>query len=214
MNKSSTDEDNQIVAHQPVPIQKSSQEESDSTNINSDSLSSSILNDSSNPSVSHIQPKKFAKGKINEYNFMNVVPEHVKNIPWNVNGNKIYVIECAEKNFISKYQDSHWFVLKDSKRHDLNGIHKTGRCQGSLICVRPDCPKLTTEDVVNMIDFKRQGNNMYVCTSCGYLVSAIYCGCRKVVEYNRDHKVLTYYHEGTHICNLKPNVAERRKALE
>ena len=26
--------------------------------------------------------------------------------------------------------------------------------------------------------------------------------------------MLTYYHEGTHICNLKPNVAERRKALE
>ena len=55
LNKLSSNEDNQFVSpHESVPIPKSSQEESDSTNINSDSLSSSILSNSSNPSVSCI----------------------------------------------------------------------------------------------------------------------------------------------------------------
>ena len=46
------------------------------------------------------------------------------------------------------------------------------------------------------------------------MYSAFIVDAEKCVEYDIDKELLTYQHEGTHICALKPNVKERRKSLD
>ena len=137
----------------------------------------------------------------------------IEEIPWGIDGDHIYKIKCSEDEWISKYEDGRYFFLKDSSHTDLVGKHKFGKCLGSFICKRGDCPKLTSEDVGNTIDFRRIDKDQYVCTCCGYIAHRDYCGCIKAVEYDRASSILTYYHQGKHICGVKPNVREHRKAL-
>ena len=109
-----------------IDLTKTKEDESyESGNVNSDSVSS-IFSDSSSHSAGRIKPHKYSKGKINENHFAKVAPESVDAIPWDINGNKIYRVKCKEKDYISHYQDGHWFVLKDSTRKGLNGYRKTG----------------------------------------------------------------------------------------
>ena len=140
--------------------------------------------------------------------------EVVDIIPWDISGDHIYKMKCTEEDWTTKYEDGRWLNLSTSSRCSLRGFRKTGKCLGSFICCRPDCPKLTTEDVVNTVDFHRSSKDVYVCGSCGYVATRIYCGCVKVVEFNKNTEFLTYYHQGDHICAVKPNVKERRKALD
>ena len=128
-------------------------------------------------------------------------------------GDHIYKIKCLEDEWISKYEDGRYFFLKDSSQTDLVGKCKFGKCLGSFICKWGNCLKLTSEDVVNIIDFRRIGKDQYICTCCGYIAHHDYCGCIKAVEYDRASSTLTYYHQGEHICGVKPNVREHRKAL-
>ena len=46
-----------------------------------------------------------------------------------------------------------------------------------------------------------------------YIAHRDYCGCIKAVEYDRALAILSYYHQGEHICGVKPNVREHRKVL-
>ena len=94
----------------------------------------------------------------------------VDKIPWDINGNIIYKIKCTEKTYYDKYQDGRWFTLTNSLRNGLNGKRSTGRCQGLYICHYPDCSKLLCEDNVNTIDFKREGEGIKTCSSCGRMV--------------------------------------------
>ena len=138
----------------------------------------------------------------------------VDEIPWNINGNVIYKIKCTERNYIDKYQDGHWFTLRNSSRNDLNGNRSTGKCQGSYICKNPERSKLQCADTVNTIDFKHEGEGLRTCGSCGQLVKRTYCGAIKVIEYNKSTGYLTYWHQGFHICTLKPNIKSRCNALD
>ena len=61
---------------------------------------------------------------------------------------------------------------------------------------------------MNTIDFQRVNKELYVCGSCGLAAERIYCGCIKCVEFDKDTQVLTYWHQGDHICVVKPNVKE------
>ena len=197
-----------------VDLTKSHQDETcDSGNINSDSLSS-FMSDSPTPSKTHVRPQKYAKGKINEMKFQTIIPEQVDLIPWDIDGDKVYYVKCEEKDYIEQYVDGLWFVLHNSSQQGLNGHRKTGLCVGSLICEHPDCSKLAMDSVVNTIDFKCKGEDLWEYGSCGYSVKKIFCGCQKTIEYHRDKKLLIYQHEGTHICSVKPNVKVHQKALD
>ena len=181
----------------------------DSEPINSDTAFR--ISDSSS-STNHQKPKKFEKVKLDEACMVRAPVDMVEEIPWGIDGDHIYKIKCSEDEWISKYEDGRYFFLKDSSRTDLVGKHKFGKCLGSFICKHQDCPKLTSENVVNMIDFRRIDKDQYVCASCGYITHRDYCGCIKAVEYDRASSTLTYY-QGEHICGVKPNVRECRKAL-
>ena len=115
--------------------------------------SSSCLSDSSS-STNQQKPKKFEKVKIDEA-WMARAPVHiVEEIPWAVDGDNIYKIKCSENEWLNKYKDGRSFFIKESSQSDLKGKRKIGKCLGSMVCKRGDCPKLTTEDIVNTIDFR------------------------------------------------------------
>ena len=46
------------------------------------------------------------------------------------------------------------------------------------------------------------------------LVKRTYCGAIKVIEYNKTTGYLTYWHQGFHICTLKPNIRSCQTALD
>ena len=187
------------------------------SNVNSDSNSTSFLSDSSVHSlhsISRKKPRKYEKVKLNEALMANSPVKIVDEIPWDINGNVIYKVKCKESDYIDTYQDGRWFSLNNSSNNRLNGFRKTGKCLGSLICARATCTKITSEGVVNTIDFKREGEGVFSCGSCGYPVKRTYCGAIKRVEYNKDTGYLTYWHQGPHICTLKLNVRKRRKAID
>ena len=186
----------------------------DTTASNKANNSDSFFSDSSTQSTSRVKPRKHTKNKMDEERMGKLKVQQVDTIPWDIDGDNIYQVPATEEDYIRKYKDGRNFILKNSNRVGLNGYRKVGNCQGSLICTRTDCPKLTTEGSVNTIDFKRIGNNTFVCNSCGHLVNRVYCGCIKIVEFDKDRGTLTYLHQGNHLCHLKPNLVERRKVLD
>ena len=185
------------------------------SDVTSDSMSSSVFSDSSTASHSRNRPPKYTKQKMDHSRMARCEVEKVNEIPWDIDGDHVYEVPADAENYMRKYRDGRWFVLKAGSRLGLNGYRKVGTCQGSLICTYDDCTKLTTEGVRNTYDFNRVGaHKLFKCSSCGHLAERAYCGCIKVVEYDRDRQTLRYEHQGTHICLLKPNVQERRRALE
>ena len=78
-------------------------------------------------------------------------------------------------------------------------------CAMDLIFVKIlNAPKVMTEGVQNLIDFKQEKGGGYTCKCCGYYAHKKYCGCLKVTEYDKDAGLLTIYHQGKHICTAKP----------
>ena len=131
----------------------------DSEPINSDTASH--ISDLS-LSTNRQKPKKFEKVKLDEACMACAPVDMVEEIPWGIDGDHIYKIKCSEDEWLSKYEDGRYFFLKDSSRRDLVGKRKFGKCLGSFICKCGDCPKLTSEDVVNTIDFRRIDKDQYV----------------------------------------------------
>ena len=101
-----------------------------------------------------------------------------------------------------------------SSRVSFNGPRKFRVCNGSYICENPECTKVTTKGVQNLIEFKQEKGGGYTCKCCGYYVHKRYCGCLKVIEYDKDAGLLTIYHQGKHICTAKPDVISKKKYAE
>ena len=173
----------------------------------------SFLSDSS-LSTSHQKPHKFEKVEIDEERMKRAPVKIVDEVPWDLSGDCIFKLNCSEQNYIKKYEDGQWFYLWNSTRNGLRGHRKTRKCIGSFICQRGNCPKLTTEDIVNTIDFHCVSKDSYVCACCGHPAERIYCSAIKAVEFDRSTQTLTYQHQGDHICQAKPNVRQRRKILD
>ena len=95
---------------------------------------------------------KAAKGKLNLNFFTDMQPEVADNIPWDVNGNKIYAIPTTEEFWHDKQMDRRHWTFTTSSKKGLDGKCKFGTCQGSLICMNLHCPVFTTEGVCNQID--------------------------------------------------------------
>ena len=118
----------------------------------------------------------------------------------------IYMLFLLWKFWHDKQIDgSHWTFTTCSKK-GLDGKRKFGTCQGSLICMNPQCPVFKTEQICNQIDFGKHEFEGHACNSCGYLATRIFCGSIKVTEFKRWENLLTLWHQGKHKCNLKPDI--------
>ena len=171
----------------------SEQSERNMNSQNTSAISQHPLPNESDPAnklpplpIPHKRPPKYAKKKLTPGLFCDISPKQVHEIPWEINGNVIYKMKCSEINLMRDTTDGRWFQLKNSEKVGLNGIRKVGSCHGSLICTYENCPKVTTENVYNKIDFKHEGQKQYTCGVCGYYAQRVYCGCFNVVEYDRD----------------------------
>ena len=89
--------------------------------------------------------------------------------------------------------------MHTSSHKGLDGRRKSGVCIGSLMCENKSCPKLLTEGFPNTNEFTKD-SNVDVCKSCGYFVPRAPCGVLKLVEYDRDTKMMTVIYEGEHNC--------------
>ena len=163
------------------------------------------------------QKKYKAKGHKSYLNlglFSGVEPEIVDQIPWLVQGNRIFTIKCSEDYWHDKQLDGcHWKFTKSSHK-GLDGVTKFGTCQGYFICKNNKCTKYTTEQVQNTIDFQRDFKG-HTCRSCGFYTHREFCGCVKVTEYDKENNILTVYHQGTHSCTPKPDIQQHvEKAKE
>ena len=153
---------------------------------------------------------KYKKKSINYVKFAQMDSVLVDEIPWDVDRDQKYRIECEEEDYINKAKDGRWFEMHTSSRKGLVGKRKVGTCQGSLMCENMKCPKLLSEGIPNMYEFTKD-SSVDVCKCCGYYVYRAYCGALKVIEYDRETSMMTILYQGEHNCRPKPN---RRKKFD
>ena len=67
----------------------------------------------------------------------------VEEIPWDVDRDQKYTIECEEEEYIDKSKDGRWFEMHTSSRKGLDGQRKSGVCIGSLMCEKQKLSKIT-----------------------------------------------------------------------
>ena len=79
----------------------------------------------------------------------------VDEIPWDVDRDQKYRIECEEEDYIDKAKDGRWFEMHTSSRKGLVGKRKVGTCQGSLMCENTNCPKLLSEGIPIQMNLQR-----------------------------------------------------------
>ena len=157
--------------------------------------------------TSRLKKRKWSKNKMPYAKCLNMEVEMLDSIPWDVDGDHRFRVFCDVDNWVDKAKDGRWYKLNSSSRKGLNGFHKMGTCQGSILCQNIGCPKLQSEGVINSNpnDFQLE-YGCYICKSCSYYAVQIHCGCKKLVEYDIDAKELTVWYEGDHNCTPKPDM--------
>ena len=153
---------------------------------------------------------KYKKKSINYVKFVQMDSVLVDEIPWDVDRDQKYQIECEEEDYIDKAKDGRWFEMHTSSRKGLVGKRKAGTCQGSLMCENMNCPKLLSEGIPNTNEFTKD-SSVDVCKCCGYYVYRAYCSTLKVIEYDHETSMMTILYQGEHNCRRKPN---RRKKFD
>ena len=153
--------------------------------------------------------------KLDPCKFYGIEPELVNEIQWDVDGTHIFKMFTEPDRWINTIKDGRWYKMNTSQLKRLNGLRKTGRCAGSIICQNIGCSKLQTEGILNSnpSDFHIE-HGCHVCKCCGYYAIRVYCGCKKVTEYDFDTKEITVWYEGDHNCTPKPNVKSKINFFE
>ena len=86
--------------------------------------------------------------------FVDTAAEWVDNLPHDIDGLKLYKIKCSPQEWLQKSQDLRYYKMHSSRRKDLIGTRKIGRCIGNLYCSYDDCPfKLSAEGKRNTTTF-------------------------------------------------------------
>ena len=135
--------------------------------------------------------------------FLKTEGECVDELPHDIDGFKLYKIKCSQQEWVEKSKDLWHFKMNTSRRKDLIGTRKVGRCQGSLYCMSAQCPfKCSAEGTPNMTNFQNVSGHK-VCFSCGSIATRKWFGAQKLTEYCRESHTLTVYHVGVHKCHLK-----------
>ena len=102
------------------------------------------------------EKKKYEKHSLNLHLFTKVISVITNQIPWGVDGTSIYLIKCDEEVWHDKQKDGRCWRMVKSSKVSLNGPRKFGVCNRSYICENPECAKVTTEGVQNLIEFKQE----------------------------------------------------------
>ena len=108
--------------------------------------------------------------------FLKTEGECVDELPHDIDGLKLYKIKCSQQEWVEKSKDLHHFKMNTSRRKDLIGTRKVGRCQGSLYCMSAQCPfKCSAEGTPNTTNFQNVSRHK-VCFSCRSIATRKWCG--------------------------------------
>ena len=129
----------------------------------------------------------------------------VDEIPWDIDGLCKFILKCAPEEWQKMTRDGHWFLMNTSGKSTSSYVRKVGHCLGSFVCYNPICSKRLTENVINRINFKHEGDGKFTCGPCGEVAQRVYCGAIKRMHFNKLKYEAFVEHQGTHTCNLKPN---------
>ena len=122
-------------------------------------------------------------------------------------------LKCSPQEWVQKSQDLWYFKMNTSRRKELIGTRKVGRCLGSLYCMSADCPfKCSVEGQSNTMNFQNVSSHK-VCFSCSSIASRKWCGACKMTEYCMESGTLTVYHVGVHKCHLKKDTKIYKKQV-
>ena len=158
--------------------------------------------------------RKYQKtSRINPNEFDGVETEMVDSVPWNVDGTHWYEIQCEANEWLDRCKDGRWFRMNTSGRKGFKGKRKTGVCNGSMMCENTSCTKLLTTGVCNTNEFTFD-SGAYVCKCCGYYGVIENCGCKKIIEYDEEKKLLSVWYQGKHNCHIKPDVKNKTNFLK
>ena len=145
--------------------------------------------------------------------FLKTEAECVDELPHDIDGFKLYKIKCSPQEWVQKSQDLMYFEMNTSRRKELIGTRKVGRCLGSLYCMSTDCPfKHSAGGKSNMMNFQNVSGHK-VCFSCRSIASRKWCGACKMTEYCWESETLTVYHVGVHKCHLKKDTKIYKKQV-
>ena len=158
--------------------------------------------------------RKYQKtSRMNPNEFDGVETEMVDSVPWNVDGTHWYEIQCEANEWLDCCKDGRWFRMNTSGRKGFKGKRKTGVCNGSMMCENTSCTKLLTTGVCNTNEFTFD-SGAYVCKCCGYYGVIENCGCKKIIEYDEEKKLLSVWYQGKHNCHIKPDVKNKTNFLK
>ena len=108
--------------------------------------------------------------------FLKTEGECVDEMHHDIDGFKLHKIKCSQQEWVEKSKDLWHFKMNTSRRKDLIGTRKVGRCQGSLYCMSAQCPfKCSAEGTPNTTNFQNVSSHK-VCFSCGSIATRKWCG--------------------------------------
>lgn len=137
--------------------------------------------------------------------------ELVNEIPSYINGLCKYVIECDVKDFMKVTKDGRpWTTWHSSSRKGFDGIRRTARCKGSLMCKSDSCLFRKQNGCCDKYHFETR-DGITRCFTCGSVPESVDCLAVKVWEYDRAAKTATVYHDGTHSCAVKKILKQASK---
>lgn len=149
--------------------------------------------------------------------FDDIEPEMVDNIPGDIDGTKLYVIDATNKDWHKATSDLRHFDMKTSSKAGYSGVRKVGYCKGSWVCKNLNCAFASTSqgNQPNRINWKSipGQRHLKICQICDHVGAREGCGARKLVDYNTFLSKATVYHLGQHKCWQKPDYAGKRDAI-
>ena len=114
-------------------------------------------------------PEPILRGKFFDMSkFNKIYPEIVQSLPHDINGTKMYIIDCSgldENDWQKKYKDGRYFRLNTSKRKGFRGLRRIGKCLGNYQSTNKECPIFQSTGKANKHQFKKVGGNKF-CFSC------------------------------------------------
>lgn len=140
--------------------------------------------------------------------------ETVKEIPYDINGLKVYHVQYTEGR--REVQDGRkWKPWVTSSRKGFAGKRHVQSCKGSYICRSDDCPYKSEFGKANSVQFVNVNGKMF-CRSCNRHAKYVPCIAKKVTEFPKGGFIATIYHAGNHTCTAipKPKVDSNRDIEE
>ena len=103
--------------------------------------------------------------------------------------------------------------MHSSRRKEIIGTRKVGRCIKNIYCAYDDCPFKHSAEGKQITNNFQNVRGHKVCVRCRNIPMRQWCNAQKMTEYCSKAESFTVYHIGAHKCPLKPDTKMYRKQV-